>query len=348
MARRTTKQSAEGGGIGIAILVLGGMVTLARWAEALSGPWKIAASVLALSTILLLAWSLVGLARTWYRRQLLAKELLALTPTQFEERVQVLLADLGWTALERRGGSGDRGVDLVGQHAGLRYVVQCKRYTKRVPPAMVREFVGALHIQKADRALLVTTSSFTKQGHAEVREQHVELWDGDILAAQIARAAALRADPLRVRAVRRRIGAMVGAGVLLNSVLVVWAFASSDGSPPVAPLVGGQAMQPVPTLMGTTAALALPTTAPTALPLPAPSAMPVAAVYNGGNVRVAPELQAAVLDQLHAGETVELRGRSADGQWLQVRDVRGQVGWVHRTLLTLDPGVAAALAVTGP
>jgi len=345
MARRTTKQSADGGRAGIALLCLIGLANLYRWAEALPGPWKIAASVLALSTILLLAWWLVALARKWYRQQLYHKELLALNPTQFEERVQLLLADLGWTELQRQGGSGDRGVDLVGQHAGLRYIVQCKRYTKRVPPAMVRDLVGALHIQKADRALLVTTSGFTKQGHAEVRDQHVELWDGDILAAQIARANALRADPMRVRVARRRTGAVVAVGMLCNSLLVVWALATSSGEPPVAPLVGARATQPVPTLMGATPVLA-PTTAPTALP--ASSAVPVATVFNGGNVRAAPELQATVLDQIHAGETVALLGRSADRQWLQVRDGRGQVGWVHRTLLTLDPTLDAALSVVAP
>ena len=342
MARRRTKGSGEEGGIGIVIIVaLGGILALYQWAEALPGPWKIALSVLALSTILLLAWSLVGLARTWYRRQLCHKELRALTPTQFEERVQLLLADLGWTELQRRGGGGDRGVDLVGQHDGLRYVVQCKRYTKRVPPAMVRDLVGALHIQKADRAILVTTSGFTTQGHAEVRDQHVELWDGDILAAQIARATALRADPLRVRATRRRTGAIVYAGILLNCVLVTWAFATGDSPSQATSAVGARASQPVPTLMGTTLVLAPPTLTP-------PSAEPVAAVFNGGNVRAAPALQAAVLDQLHAGETVALLGRSTDGQWIQVRDERGQVGGTHRTLLTIDPAIDAALAVTVP
>ena len=98
--------------------------------------------------------------------------------------------------------------------------------------------------------------------------------------------------------------------------------------------------QPLPTLMGSTPG---PTTA-----APAPSAVPVVTVFNGGNLRVAPELQAAVLDQIHAGETVALLGRSADGQWLQVRDMRGPMGWVHRTLLTLEPGVDAALPAIAP
>jgi restriction system protein len=347
MARRTTKQSADEGRAGIAFLFLFGLASLYRWVEALPVPWKIASSVLAISAILLLAWSFTSLIRKRYRRRLLEKELLDLNPTQFEERVQLLLADLGWTELQRRGGSGDRGVDLVGECEGLRYVVQCKRYTKRVPPAMVRDLVGALHIQKADRALLVTTSGFTKQGHAEVRDQHVELWDGDILAAQIARAAALRADPLRVRAARRRTGAIVYAGMLLNSVLVAWAFAAVGPPPLSAPPVGARdSRPPAPTPMLSATPSLAPTTAPTAQPTP--SAVPVAAVFNGGNVRAAPALQATVRDQVNAGETVALLGRSPDRQWIQVRDARGQVGWVHRTLLTIDPAIDAALAVSAP
>ena len=56
-------------------------------------------------------------------------------------------------------------------------------------------------------------------------------------------------------------------------------------------------------------------------------------------MRAAPNMRGTVLDQVHAGEIVELLGRSADGNWLYIRNPRGQVGWTHRTLLSLTTGV---------
>lgn len=346
--RRRSSDEGEGG---IALLFLVGLATTYRWIEALPRPWQIAAGVLALSAILLLAWSLASLARRVRRRRRLRAELLTLTPTQFEERVQLLLADLGWTQLQRRGGSGDRGVDLVGQYEGERYVIQCKRYMKKVPPAMVRDLVGTRAIQKADRALLVTTSGFTRQGYDEARNQPVELWDGDILEEQITRADELRADPARARAVRRRRGAILYAGLLINCALVAYAFAAAGPPPLISPAEAVRAARQ-PTF---TAAPAPPTTAPAApttalvvTPTMSETTIPTAAVFNGGNVRAAPDLQAVVLDQVNAGEQVELLGRSPDGLWLRVSNVRGQVGWTHRTLLTLEPAVEQGLPIVAP
>jgi restriction system protein len=351
MPRRSyRRRSSDEGEGGIALLFLVGLVATYRWIEALPRPWQFAAGVLALSAILLLAWSLVALARRLRRRRRLRAELLALNSTQFEERVQLLLADLGWTQLQRRGGSGDRGVDLVGQHEGERYVIQCKRYapTKKVTPAMVRDLVGTRTIQKADRALLVTTSSFTRQGYDEVRDQPVELWDGDALEEQITRADELRADPVRVRAMRRRRGVILYAGVLVNSILVAYAFAAAGPPPLISPAEAVRAArQPTITAAPTTVPLA-PTMAPTVASAVSEPVAPTAPVANGGNVRAAPDLQAAVLDQVNAGEQVELLGRSPDGMWLQVNNARGQIGWTHRTLLTLEPAVEQGLPVVAP
>ncbi len=353
MPRRSYhRRSADEGGTGIALLVLFGITGISRWAETLPRPWQITAGVLTCSAILLLAWSLTRLAGRLRRRRRLRAELIALTPTQFEARVELLLADLGWVQLQRRGGSGDRGVDLVGQFEGQRYVIQCKRYTKNVPPAMVRDLVGALHIQRADRALLVTTSGFTRQGHAEVRGQPVELWDGIILETQIARAVELRADPVRTRAARRRRDAILYAGFLVNSILVAWAFAVAGPPLRITPVAAVRAARPltdvVSTAAPTTAPTAAPTTASTAAPTVREPTAPTAVVFNGGNLRAAPDLQAAVLGQVNAGERVDVFGRSPDGLWLRISNARVQTGWVHQTLLTLEPGIAQGLPVVAP
>lgn len=313
-----------------------------------------------------LVWLFAGLFRTIHRRNLLRRELLALTPSEFEERVRLLLEDLGWINLRLRGGSGDRGVDLEGEFQGTRYVVQCKRYhhNKSVSPSAVRDLVGALHIQKADRALLVTTSSFTPQGYAEARDQAVELWDGAILEQKISEAAGLREDPTRRQAVQRRRLATFITLVVINGLSVLSAFAIA-GPPSSAPPTIRTAPTPSPESIAgsplgrTASSLPLPTQTPsseepqpTALPTPtvAPTEPPVptTTVFNGGNVRAAPNMRGTVLDQVHAGEIVELLGRSADGNWLYIRNPRGQVGWTHRTLLSLATGVDEHLEVVTP
>ncbi len=65
-----------------------------------------------------------------------------------------------------------------------------------------------------------------------------------------------------------------------------------------------------------------------------------AMVFNGGNVRAEPSLRGSVLDQIHAGETLQLRARNVAGTWYQITNPRGTTGWVHVSLLRIDPNVA--------
>lgn len=69
-----------------------------------------------------------------------------------------------------------------------------------------------------------------------------------------------------------------------------------------------------------------------------------ATVFNGGNVRERP-VTGKPLDQINAGETVQLLAKTADSGWYQITNIRGVTGWVSRTLLTIDPDVAAKVPV---
>jgi restriction system protein len=368
MSRRRSRHSPDAGSAIGALFLLGLIGFRPFWQTVtnLALPWQIAAAVLILSVAFVILWFVRLLIRHARQRSLVRKELYALTPTEFEERVLLLLKDLGWSHLRLRGGSGDRGVDLEGEFQGTRYVVQCKRYhhNKSVSPSAVRDLVGALHIQKADRALLVTTSSFTPQGYAEARDQAVELWDGAILEQKISEAARLREDPTRRQAVQRRRLATFITLVVINGLSVLSAFAIA-GPPSSAPPTIRTAPTPSPESIAgsplgrTASSLPLPTQTPsseepqpTALPTPtvAPTERPIptTTVFNGGNVRAAPNMRGTVLDQVHAGEIVELLGRSADGNWLYIRNPRGQVGWTHRTLLTLEADISERLEVVAP
>jgi uncharacterized protein YgiM (DUF1202 family) len=71
-----------------------------------------------------------------------------------------------------------------------------------------------------------------------------------------------------------------------------------------------------------------------------PSTVQKATVAHGGNRRAAPSMQAKVLGLVEAGETVQLLSKTRDGVWYEVRCRCGAMGWVHNSLLKLDPAVA--------
>ncbi|MEF3272818.1 MAG: restriction endonuclease [Chloroflexus sp.] len=323
--------------------------------------------------------SLIGIGLTivffinrWLHEQRLQslrrQQLLNLSPTEFEQRIGLLLEDLGWQQVTVRGGSGDRGVDITAERDGLRYIVQCKRYTKPVGPSYVRDLVGALQIQRADRAILVTTSTFSRQSRLEAKDQAVELWDQRILLQRIDEAEQRRAAHRPHRRKQTRLLLIGAFGI--NLVLMGLALLSSDPNVVASSTSSGQHLRadvavnadvvvntlaprnattlPEPTATLTPTMTPQPTATPKPTATPAPTATPVrptATVFNGGNVRAAPNRQGIVLDQIHAYETVILLGRSADGSWLRIINPRQQEGWVHRSLLTLDPAIVATLPV---
>ena len=84
---------------------------------------------------------------------------------EFELAVADVLRAHGYD-LERVGGSGDRGVDLVGTDAeGWKVVVQCKRYgpDNKVGSPAVQSFMGTMFNQEAEHGIFVTTSTYTRQ-----------------------------------------------------------------------------------------------------------------------------------------------------------------------------------------
>jgi restriction system protein len=116
-------------------------------------------------------------------------ELLALTPTQFEQAVAQLLGDLGYHQVKHIGGSGDLAADIVCRDAeGRSVVVQCKRYgpAHRVGSPEIQKFIGMVTVHHhADHGLFVTTSSYTQPALALGKQHGVELIDGATLVKQL-------------------------------------------------------------------------------------------------------------------------------------------------------------------
>jgi Tfp pilus assembly protein PilX len=92
---------------------------------------------------------------------------------------------------------------------------------------------------------------------------------------------------------------------------------------------------------------ALTGTAIAKLPTATPEGILTATVGNGGNVREAP-VSGRPLDQVHAGEIVQLLGKNQDGNWFKIsygRNGKTVTGWVSKTLLTIDPAVEQQVPV---
>jgi hypothetical protein len=70
-----------------------------------------------------------------------------------------------------------------------------------------------------------------------------------------------------------------------------------------------------------------------------------ATVINGGNRRLAPSTKAEVLGQIHAGDTIQLLAKTKNGAWYYARCRCGALGWVHASLLKVDPKVARKVPV---
>ena len=74
---------------------------------------------------------------------------------QFEELVARWFRQRNYV-VNKLGGAGDGGVDLIVSRSGQTAIVQCKAYSKPVPPAAVRELWGVLQHHGSERGYLAT------------------------------------------------------------------------------------------------------------------------------------------------------------------------------------------------
>ena len=110
-----------------------------------------------------------ALEETW--REELLSILTELTPDAFERLCQRLLRESGFTEVKVTGRTGDGGIDGVGivRLGGLLsfpIIYQCKRYKGSVGASTIRDFRGAM-IGRADRGLVLTTGSFSREAKIE-------------------------------------------------------------------------------------------------------------------------------------------------------------------------------------
>ena len=147
-------------------------------AAAVAAPW------LGLLFLLPVPFSLINSAR---RRHLLDTQrnlstIRALHWSDFELMVGEAFRRQGY-AVEERGGSGpDGGVDLVLRKDRQKTIVQCKHWkVQQVGVNVVRELLGVMVAERADRGILVSSGRFTKEAGEFARGNPIELMDGEAL-----------------------------------------------------------------------------------------------------------------------------------------------------------------------
>ena len=132
--------------------------------------------------------SFQAIRRIYETRQQLA----ALTSVEFEQWCANRLRALGYS-VRHVGGQGDHGIDLFAEKDGELTVVQCKRFTGRrtVGEPQIRDLYGAMHAEKAARAIVMTAGYFTGEAIAWARGKPIELWDADRIVSSASVAAPL-------------------------------------------------------------------------------------------------------------------------------------------------------------
>lgn len=110
-------------------------------------------------------------------------------PVDFERVVSHAYRNLGWEVQETAV-SGDRGVDAFLRRDGEITILQCKRFSKsRVGTPVLRDLLGTVVAEGADRGIVVTTSSFSEDAISWANQSgRIDLIDGHRLLQIIAEA----------------------------------------------------------------------------------------------------------------------------------------------------------------
>jgi restriction system protein len=113
-------------------------------------------------------------------------------PDAFERLCQRLLRESGFIQVEVTGKTSDGGIDgkgvvRIGGLLSFHVIFQCKRYQGSVSSPLVRDFRGAM-VGRADKGLLITTGTFTKDARIEAQRDGappIDLIDGEALVEKL-------------------------------------------------------------------------------------------------------------------------------------------------------------------
>jgi hypothetical protein len=112
------------------------------------------------------------------------KMIFQISPREFEEIIAELFKARGFEIeLTRQTRDGGRDIIAISEHLDIRskYLIECKRYLpdNKVTISLVQRLYGVKMAESANKAILATTSSFTKPAK-EFASEHI--WDLDLKA----------------------------------------------------------------------------------------------------------------------------------------------------------------------
>lgn len=105
----------------------------------------------------------------------------SLSGREFENLIEQLLTRIGLRIYGRKTGA-DGGIDMVAHSddpvIGGKIIIQCKRFSKVVDAAIIRDLFGVVHSEAANKGVLMTNSSFSREALRFAEGKPLELVDG--------------------------------------------------------------------------------------------------------------------------------------------------------------------------
>jgi len=125
-----------------------------------------------------------------------ASSVAAMQWREFEMLVGEAFRQLGYRITETPPGP-DGGVDIRMTRDKVRYLVQCKHYkSSRVSVSVVRELYGVMAAEGAGGGFVMTSGCFTRDAREFAKRHHIQLIDGQALAAMIQRTKRSASSPV--------------------------------------------------------------------------------------------------------------------------------------------------------
>ena len=103
----------------------------------------------------------------------------------FETYCAELLQKNGFDRVEVTPGSNDQGIDIIAYQHGIKFGIQCKRYSSDVGNKAVQEAFAGSTYYHCNVAAVLTNQHFTTQAKDLAKRTGVLLWDRDYLNAMI-------------------------------------------------------------------------------------------------------------------------------------------------------------------
>ena len=96
---------------------------------------------------------------------------------EFEEFTCDILKENGFKDVKKTQACGDYGVDVIACKNNKKYAIQCKRYKSSLGIAAIQQVYTGKDYYKADIAVVLTTSSFTRNAKNTAAKLNVQLWE---------------------------------------------------------------------------------------------------------------------------------------------------------------------------